>query len=745
LSLFNELKRRNVFKVAIAYIVVAWLVLQVADVVLNNITAPGWVFQVMLLFLILGLPIAVIFAWAFEMTPDGLKRESEVDRSQSITPQTGKKLNQAIFVIMALALGYLAYDKFVLSASREAAMVEAATDEAVVQVESEAGTNIDKSIAVLPFVNLSSDPEQEFFSDGISEELLNVLAQFSGLRVAARTSSFQFKGQNQDIAAIARTLKVAHVLEGSVRKSGNKIRITAQLIKADDGFHMWSKTYDRQLDDIFAIQDEISAAIANALKVHLALEEESAEVVRPVVIEAANTQAYEAYLRGRQLINRRGRESIEDAVRSLERSIRLDSEYAPAHAQLAIATSLLVRSPSSYGELTLEEVIEKATPHIHKALALEPNLAEAHGAQAILALDRFDYMAVLEHTRRALELNPSYIDVMNWQWLAVAALGDYRENRAVIERLLTADPLSIVGRLNYMNTLGVQKKFAEAYAMADDLTEQSPWAGYVAHAQVRQVYEGKVSESLYWFLKAYAIDPGDYFSNAYLIRAFLYTGLFEEARRVNDDLLFVVDVAEGLGDDAIERARRRMELDSESPTAQLDYANTLHRFGFFAEALPLYEVLLNKLPGQPIQDLLDNSPEATIRLALSRRQAGDEDGFNLAAGLVTRDVEARAAAVAEDQFSLRARAMLAALQGDKERAFMSIRKAMDDGMRDPGFFREPALASLVDEPGFKALKAEMDDMLAIERENILQLVCFNNPVPGAWQPLAKTCEGIEKG
>ena len=270
MSLFNELKRRNVIRVAIAYIVTAWILIQVADLVLDNIESPQWVFQVIMLLAALGLPISIIFAWAFELTPEGLKKEKDVDRSESITQTTGRKLDFSIIGALVIAVAYFAIDKFTPSETDEQTQ-SAVAQQAELPKSSEPATPStdapELSIAVLPFVNMSSDPEQEFFSDGISEELLNVLAQFPGLRVAARTSSFQFKGQNQDIGKIAESLNVAHVLEGSVRKSGTKLRITAQLIKADDGFHLWSETYDRELDDVFAIQDEIANAISAALKV----------------------------------------------------------------------------------------------------------------------------------------------------------------------------------------------------------------------------------------------------------------------------------------------------------------------------------------------------------------------------------------------------------------------------------------------------------------------------------------------
>jgi TolB-like protein len=249
MSLFAELKRRNVFKVGAAYAVLTWLLAQVTDVFLENFGAPDWVIKTILLLLVIGFPLALFFAWAFEMTPEGIKKEKDVDRSQSITAQTGRKLDFTIIAILLLALGYFALDKFVLDPARDAAQVQTAKD-------AEAGP-AEKSIAVLPFVNMSDDASNEYFSDGISEEILNALAKVKQLKVSGRTSSFAFKGQNQDLRQIGDALGVEHILEGSVRKAGTKIRITAQLIQVDDGFHLWSETYDRELTDVFAIQDEI--------------------------------------------------------------------------------------------------------------------------------------------------------------------------------------------------------------------------------------------------------------------------------------------------------------------------------------------------------------------------------------------------------------------------------------------------------------------------------------------------------
>ena len=277
MSFFDELKRRNVFRVGVAYVIVAWLLAQVADLFLENFGAPDWVIKSVLIVLVIGFPLAIFFAWAFELTPEGLKREKEVDRSQSIASETGRKLDRAIIAILVLALGYFVYDKY----GGSGAPAEVATAQnAALPAEAE------KSIAVLPFVNMSSDTEQEYFSDGISEEILNALAGVQGLKVAGRTSSFAFKGQNQDLRAIGEALGVNHILEGSVRKSGGKVRITAQLIKVDDGFHVWSDTYDRELTDVFAIQDEIANAILEQMRTAL-LDEQ------PIKTLAVDTFAYD--------------------------------------------------------------------------------------------------------------------------------------------------------------------------------------------------------------------------------------------------------------------------------------------------------------------------------------------------------------------------------------------------------------------------------------------------------------------
>ena len=258
MSIIAELRRRNVFRVGVAYAVGAWLLLQLTEVLSELLTLPEKVGPIVVALVVIGLPITLILAWLYEMTPQGIMREKDVDRSQSITRQTGRKLDRTIIGVLAVAVAYLLVDKLVLRHSVDP-VARSATE-----VAQDAAPDRPASVAVLPFVNMSNDRENEYFSDGLTETLLHMLAQLPDLRVAARTSSFAFKGENTSVADIAATLGVEHILEGSVQKSGDRVRVTAQLIRAQDGFHIWSQNYTRPLEDIFAIQDEIATDVAAA-------------------------------------------------------------------------------------------------------------------------------------------------------------------------------------------------------------------------------------------------------------------------------------------------------------------------------------------------------------------------------------------------------------------------------------------------------------------------------------------------
>lgn len=322
MAFFAELKRRNVFRVGIAYAVIGWLTAQIAEFALTTFEAPVWVLKVFVVALLLGLPIALLFAWAFEMTPDGVKREKDVDRSTSVTGATGRKLNLVIIGTLVLALGYFVWERQTLP-QRSATTAEAGI----------ASAN-KRSIAVLPFVNMSADPEQEWFADGLTEEILNSLAKTPDVLVAARTSSFGFKGSTDPIPQIAAALGVDHVLEGSVRRGSDSLRITAQLIRANDGFHLWSETYDRPLDDAILVQEDIAVQIATALETAL----------DPVALRAmmsagtSSVPAYNAYIAGQGLLTEEGSGVTARRLQGLDQLVlatKLDPEFAEAHFRLS--------------------------------------------------------------------------------------------------------------------------------------------------------------------------------------------------------------------------------------------------------------------------------------------------------------------------------------------------------------------------------------------------------------------------
>jgi TolB-like protein len=504
MSLIEELKRRNVFRVGLAYVVIAWLLLQVADVVLNNIDAPGWVFRAILLVLALGFALAVFFSWAFELTPEGLKKEKEVDRSKSITPTTGRKLDFAIMGLMALALGYFALDKFTGDDTSIAATTDRVATAAAKKAQAErvspiteqastspgisvtAGTPPTRSIAVLPFVDMSPEGDQAYLSDGIAEELLNLLAQVSDLQVAARTSSFSFKGKDVQIADVARELRVAHILEGSVRKAGNRVRITAQLIKADDGYHLWSETFDRTLDDVFAIQDEISAAVVSALKIKLL-----GGVPKSVEV---NPEAYALYLRGLYFRERRTQIDWENSALAYQQALEIDPDYAAAWAGL----SMVLGSQAGQGYIDLREGYLQARSAAQKALALDPNLADAHAAMGLIQLNyEWDWDSTEVSFQRALDLAPGDARILAQMAILQRYLGELATSVEMNERAVALDPLSLNGYHQLGLALTWGGALDEAMAVYDHLLTLQPEysAANMSRSRILLV-QGKPGEAL---------------------------------------------------------------------------------------------------------------------------------------------------------------------------------------------------------------------------------------------------------
>ena len=405
MSFISELKRRNVIRMAGLYIVGAWLILQVSETILPIFDTPNWVLKLLVYALFVGFIPAMIVAWIFELTPDGLKRDAEVTPENSIAPQTAQKMNRLIVALLVLAVVYFGFDKFVLAPKREVALVVATAQ--TVKAETLAisqDTVNEASIAVLPFVNMSSDKEQEYFSDGLSEELLNLLAQIPQLKVIARTSSFSFKGKETDVATIAKILNVAHILEGSVRKSGDTLRITAQLIRTSDSTHLWSQTYDRPMADIFAVQDEIAKDVVEALKVKLLPNQNMARLSG----NTTNPEAYRLLLLGRNYFEQFTLEGYQQAKAAQQQAIALDPNYAMAYAALATTQVNL-----SYNESNTDAQVvgyAQAQAWAEKAIALEPQLSHGYRARSKVCEALRDMSCELSAAQQAIALEPSFSD-----------------------------------------------------------------------------------------------------------------------------------------------------------------------------------------------------------------------------------------------------------------------------------------------------------------------------------------------
>ncbi len=427
-SIWKELKRRNVVRVAVAYTVVAWLLLQVADVVLNNIEAPSWVFRAILLVLAIGFPVALIISWAFELTPEGLKKDKDAVQSGSRKSPASRKLDFLVIGALTVALAIFSLDKFVWTDTTTA---------------NRTGDPEKHSIAVLPFINMSSDKEQEYFSDGLAEELLNLLASIPELKVTSRSSAFVYKGKSTGIAEIGRELNVNHVLEGSVRRSGNTVRITAQLIDVATDTHVWSNTWDRTFEDIFAIQDEIAQAVVESLKISLLGEIPS--------VPETSSEAYTQYLQARQLFGLRNTDGSRQAERLLRRVLELDNRFMPAW-NLLIENYFRGAAVGTWHPLEAYPMVSDAAEQI---LAFDANNADALMALAEVAgRGEYDFESARTYMERAIEIAPADQHLLDRRAMLPDSEG-IGERISYYEQRIASDPtevgsLYILGQAYYL-------------------------------------------------------------------------------------------------------------------------------------------------------------------------------------------------------------------------------------------------------------------------------------------------------
>src|SRR6266487_4240995 len=449
-NFFAELKRRNVYKVAIAYAVVAWLLMQVASQIFPFFEIPNWAVRLVVLLLIIGFPVALILAWAFELTPEGLKRTEFADE----LPKKSSRRRAWIYVVIAagvVSIGLFFFGRYT-AISKQSGLIEVPA----------------KSIAVLPFENLSGNPENAYFTDGIQEEILTRLAKIADLKVISRTSTQHFKSSPDNLPQIAKQLGVANILEGSVQKVAGQVRVNVQLINATTDAHLWAESFDRQLTDIFAVESEIAKTVAETLQAKLTGSEQHAIAARPT----ENTEAHEFYLKGRFFLNKRTANDLKAAITYFQKAIDKDPNYALAYAGLADSYTLL----PYFGAGSPEESFPRAKAAAEKALALNDTLAEAHTSLALvlLAYD-LDFDGSIREFRRAIELNPNYATAHHWFGIGpLMRSGRFDDAIAECKRAVELDPLSLINNADLGGTYRSARRYDEAIEQLRQTLEMDP-------------------------------------------------------------------------------------------------------------------------------------------------------------------------------------------------------------------------------------------------------------------------------
>lgn len=722
-KLIHELKRRNVFRVGVAYVVVAWLIIQVVETVSEPLGLPEWTVAFFIVLLLAGFPLILLFSWAFELTPEGLKKTRDVDREESVTADTGKKLNYATIFVLVLALGYFIWER--------PASDELPQDEAVAEV-----TQTDAiSVAVLPFVNMSADPNQEYFSDGISEELLNLLAKIPEVRVPARTSSFQFKGQNLDISDVAEQLNVKHVLEGSVRRADVRVRITAQLIEAETGYHLWSDTYDREMNDIFAIQDEISAAIVAALSETLGLSVAAA----PSTAAATSSEAYNLFLLAQHQLKNRTKQDLEAAIPNYERALELDPDYAPAHAGLGLTWYLLTRSPSTYGTLPQDESLAKALPHVERALELNPDLPEALGAKGLTLAARERFEEALPYYERALALNPSLTDVRNWYSQTLSSVGREDEAFAEIEKAYEMDPLSVLTLNNYTNELLLRRSFDKMEPVLNRLTQIDPARG-MSFRGFMLITQGRAADGAASAIRALDVSPGNLRLRMQAARSLYNLGHKEAGLSIwpfADDPYELVSLSTDF-EGQLELARQRYEEDSTDVNRLRDLAWANWEAGNRDEALGLINQYL-----ETVNEARRPIDQANMMLIIDAWRRGDQARVDELAVPLEALLDQQLASGVDFFWVHLGKALMRRTQGDLATAYDHMERAAFRSMvlvERMGFFIESM--GLGDDPQFAALRDRHRAYMNGERDKLLATACGPDGF-SAWQPSAEQC-GIRR-
>jgi len=710
MGVVSELKRRNVLRMAVLYVLAAWVIMQVAEVVIALADLPAWAGSFVLTVLAIGLPIALVISWFYEITPEGLALEKDIAAKDSITHVTGRRIDFIVIALLAAAVILFAVHTWWPLAPT------------------------DKSVAVLAFENMSGDPEQEFFSDGISEELLNTLAKVDGLRVISRSSSFSFRGKDIDIPTIAEELNVAHVLEGSVRRMGNSVRITAQLVDASTDSHLWSETFDRELttQNIFSIQSDIAAAIADKLRATLSRQDQ----VNLRNVPTSSLEAYQSYWLGKQRMFSRTSDSLEQAVEYFEKAIEIDPEFALAYVGLADTYMLL----GDYAGMSLNDVLEYGEPAISKALTLDDGLAQAFVAQGAIRAKVGDYDTAIDAFQRAIELDPNYSKA--YHWYGDVLLTYLRQPDAalpLLERAYTLDPVSPPLTATVGQTLTALGRFDEAMEYYQKALEIEPAyaSTYYLIGSLHAYAYGRLDLGVRWSLESYARDPR-YIFNLYGLSIY-YLALGDDQKAD-----YWIDQALSNGPDWYRpnMAAALLSFRRGNETEVLEAADRLQGIApgnnttlYLLVATGRYRELLRIAAESYPEFMCDRDPEVSrpslpsaIHVSLALDKTGDRECANR---LMDKALEQMRVMPRLGSFGYGfADIEVYARQNKKEQALTALRQAIDD---DCCVFwwtqaeRSPHTELLRGDPEFKAMMDELRSKMANQLNRVREIEAHHEP------------------
>jgi len=720
-AVLTELNRRKVLRTVGAYAVGVFVVLQLMDAAFEPLRVPDWLPTLVVNVLILGFPLVFVLAWQFEITPEGVKKT----RTAGLLTATQNTLLFSMMMLGMAGLGYGLYSYYsnVLMLNDSGSLASSLTK----QREFVAPQN---SIAVLPFADMSPDNSQAYFTDGIAEEILNVLAKIEGLHVAARTSSFAFRGRDKDIREIGRLLNVSTVLEGSIRKSGDQIRMTAQLINVEDGYHIWSETYERKLEDVFAIQDEIASAIATALV------DSFAGLQHKPASRTNDLAAFEAYRTGRLHWWRRSPEELQKAITLFANALEHDPSYAPAYAAMADSWLLL----SLYGNLTSMKATERAMPMIEKALAIDPESAEGFAALGLARWQIGQLDASESALRHAIKLDENYIPAYLWLGGMLGDLGRLPEENQVLKQAMSIDPLNELLTINFAGNLSKRGNDEEGIELLRNLIALKP-----------------DSATLLRFISGHVMNSGD------LVAAWQYANRSYELEPESPVIIETLANAwESMG--VIDKAERLLldglEIANENASLRMSYFFLLIRqgrlekaerlvfeqFGDSVEELPerfqqyyyYQKSMISLVAGDKdtardlIEKAIQDNPDQgwngkqiyfmTLSSAL-QRDAGNAELAEQRLTKAERAVRRARINGMDDAYIYYTESSIHALRGEPGAALDSLQSAYDHGFREIWMLEtDLRLESIHQDPKFVAIREQIERDIAEARSEVETLM-----------------------